>query len=226
MEREGKRVFTNARWCKGCGICVAFCPQGVLGLVKQKIAFWNRKNARAAGCARCAARTTPYGWTSMRNGAARRRKGARRNDAGHAGGENSAQAPPGAVAGQRSGGRRCSGGGHALFRRLSHHALYGDRRGLRAEAAPRGRQVHPDGGRTGKHGGGHRRVGGGRQVHDGHLRPRFFAETGEHRLRGAGGDPLRGGGCAALRPLHGPADFALAGRLHAGALGHATATIR
>ena len=23
---KGKRVFTNARWCKGCGICVAFLP--------------------------------------------------------------------------------------------------------------------------------------------------------------------------------------------------------
>ena len=30
-EREGKRVFLNARWCKGCGICVAFCPQGCWG---------------------------------------------------------------------------------------------------------------------------------------------------------------------------------------------------
>ena len=63
--------------------------------------------------------------------------------------------------------------GMRFFRRLSHHALHGDCRGLRAEAAPRGRQVHPDGGRAGEHGGGHRRVGGGRQVHDGHLRPGF-----------------------------------------------------
>ena len=48
MEREGKRVFTNARWCKGCGICVAFCPQGVLGLVKQKIRILEPEK-----CTRC-----------------------------------------------------------------------------------------------------------------------------------------------------------------------------
>ena len=25
-------IFINRDWCKGCGICAAFCPEGVLGL--------------------------------------------------------------------------------------------------------------------------------------------------------------------------------------------------
>jgi 2-oxoglutarate ferredoxin oxidoreductase subunit delta len=26
----------NAGWCKGCGVCVAFCPKQALSLVKEK----------------------------------------------------------------------------------------------------------------------------------------------------------------------------------------------
>ncbi len=29
-------VNITASWCKGCGICVAFCPKGALSLVKDK----------------------------------------------------------------------------------------------------------------------------------------------------------------------------------------------
>lgn len=58
MEREGKRVFTNARWCKGCGICVAFCPQGVLGLVKQKIRILEPE--KCTRCGLCEMRCPDY----------------------------------------------------------------------------------------------------------------------------------------------------------------------
>jgi len=30
-----KRVIINRDWCKGCGICVAFCPKEVLVLDEQ-----------------------------------------------------------------------------------------------------------------------------------------------------------------------------------------------
>ncbi len=32
-KKKTKRVRTiNIEWCKGCGICVAFCPKGVMDL--------------------------------------------------------------------------------------------------------------------------------------------------------------------------------------------------
>ena len=57
-EREGKRVYTNTRWCKGCGICVAFCPQGVLGLVKQKIRIMETE--KCTRCGLCELRCPDY----------------------------------------------------------------------------------------------------------------------------------------------------------------------
>ena len=32
-----KLLGTNPKWCKGCGICVAFCPREVLTLKKGKV---------------------------------------------------------------------------------------------------------------------------------------------------------------------------------------------
>jgi len=33
MKKKNKRKRTvNIEWCKGCGICVAFCPKGVMDL--------------------------------------------------------------------------------------------------------------------------------------------------------------------------------------------------
>lgn len=32
-----KRLNVNASWCKGCGICVSFCPKSVLKLVNGKV---------------------------------------------------------------------------------------------------------------------------------------------------------------------------------------------
>jgi 2-oxoglutarate ferredoxin oxidoreductase subunit delta len=32
VKHKLKRHLINAEWCKGCGICVAFCPKGVLEL--------------------------------------------------------------------------------------------------------------------------------------------------------------------------------------------------
>ena len=31
------RLVINSTWCKGCNICVAFCPHGVLGLADDKV---------------------------------------------------------------------------------------------------------------------------------------------------------------------------------------------
>lgn len=34
-----KKLVINTDWCKGCGICVAFCPKKVLTLKKEKVAL-------------------------------------------------------------------------------------------------------------------------------------------------------------------------------------------
>ncbi|NLC77303.1 MAG: 4Fe-4S binding protein [Clostridia bacterium] len=49
--RNGITLVLNEQWCKGCGICVFLCPQGVLRL-KQGKAFVYEKDA-CIGCRNC-----------------------------------------------------------------------------------------------------------------------------------------------------------------------------
>ena len=37
-----RQIVINAEWCKGCGICTAFCPKGVLELDQNEKAKWAR----------------------------------------------------------------------------------------------------------------------------------------------------------------------------------------
>ena len=32
---NNKKLVINPKWCKGCGICVAFCPKNALELVHE-----------------------------------------------------------------------------------------------------------------------------------------------------------------------------------------------
>lgn len=48
-EKKDKQLSIQAEWCKGCGICVAFCPKRVLELDEKDIARW----ARPEDCLRC-----------------------------------------------------------------------------------------------------------------------------------------------------------------------------
>lgn len=43
-----KRLEINKAWCKGCGICVAFCPKNVLNIVNGKV-----DNVNDGECLRC-----------------------------------------------------------------------------------------------------------------------------------------------------------------------------
>lgn len=35
------KLEINQKWCKGCGICVAFCPKQVLAIENEKVAAVN-----------------------------------------------------------------------------------------------------------------------------------------------------------------------------------------
>ena len=43
-----KRLEINKSWCKGCGICIEFCPKNVLNLVNGKADI-----ADESECLRC-----------------------------------------------------------------------------------------------------------------------------------------------------------------------------
>lgn len=44
-----KKLVLNPKWCKGCGICVAFCPKKVLELRADKIALSSREDCILCG---------------------------------------------------------------------------------------------------------------------------------------------------------------------------------
>ena len=46
-----KQLEINPAWCKGCGICVAFCPRQVLKIEHGKVAF--RQAGACVACGKC-----------------------------------------------------------------------------------------------------------------------------------------------------------------------------
>ena len=58
FQRNLKRLIINEKWCKGCGICVAFCPKQVLVLKKGKV---TKANPDACiKCGQCEQRCPDY----------------------------------------------------------------------------------------------------------------------------------------------------------------------
>jgi 2-oxoglutarate ferredoxin oxidoreductase subunit delta len=55
---RGKRLILNTEWCKGCGICAAFCPKSVLILENGKAAI--RDEEKCIGCGLCEMRCPDY----------------------------------------------------------------------------------------------------------------------------------------------------------------------
>ena len=53
-----KKLVIKPEWCKGCGICVAFCPKKVLGLEDGKIAILDGDSC--IKCGQCELRCPDY----------------------------------------------------------------------------------------------------------------------------------------------------------------------
>ena len=53
-----KTLQIDPKWCKGCGICVAFCPKQALELVKEKVTL--KENNECILCGLCELRCPDY----------------------------------------------------------------------------------------------------------------------------------------------------------------------
>ena len=53
-----KRLMLEERWCKGCGICVAFCPRQVLELREGRVHI--RDEEQCVSCGQCELRCPDY----------------------------------------------------------------------------------------------------------------------------------------------------------------------
>jgi len=54
----GKELVVNLDWCKGCGICAAFCPKGVLEIKKEKVVI--KDISSCILCGQCELRCPDY----------------------------------------------------------------------------------------------------------------------------------------------------------------------
>lgn len=53
-----KQLVLEPKWCKGCGICVAFCPKEALILVNNKIRL--KEDNKCVQCGLCEMRCPDY----------------------------------------------------------------------------------------------------------------------------------------------------------------------
>ncbi len=53
-----KELILNPNWCKGCGICAAFCPKGALEIVNDKVQ--RVKDTECVLCGQCELRCPDY----------------------------------------------------------------------------------------------------------------------------------------------------------------------
>lgn len=54
----GKELVVNLDWCKGCGICAAFCPKGVFEIKKEKVVI--KDISSCILCGQCELRCPDY----------------------------------------------------------------------------------------------------------------------------------------------------------------------
>ena len=53
-----KKLIINASWCKGCGICAAFCPKSVLVVNNGKVSL--KEDSQCICCGQCELRCPDY----------------------------------------------------------------------------------------------------------------------------------------------------------------------
>ena len=53
-----KELIINTAWCKGCGICAAFCPTQILEIRAEKVAI--RDEEQCISCGLCELRCPDY----------------------------------------------------------------------------------------------------------------------------------------------------------------------
>lgn len=53
-----KELVINTAWCKGCGICAAFCPKEALEVVKEKVRL--KESNACILCGMCEMRCPDY----------------------------------------------------------------------------------------------------------------------------------------------------------------------
>ncbi len=58
MEKEQKELVIEPSWCKGCGICVAFCPVKALEIVGEKARL--KEDNNCVLCGQCEMRCPDY----------------------------------------------------------------------------------------------------------------------------------------------------------------------
>jgi len=67
-ERTEKKylIQVNENWCKGCTICVEFCPEGVLAMDGSKVKVIEPQACR--GCALCELMCPDFAISVIKNG--------------------------------------------------------------------------------------------------------------------------------------------------------------
>ena len=53
-----RKLVVETAWCKGCGICAAFCPKQVLEIVREKVKI--RHPQQCISCGLCELRCPDY----------------------------------------------------------------------------------------------------------------------------------------------------------------------